>query len=92
MTGIGEWGTQRGASVAGNPAAAAANAAAQQQRDALQGQAPPQSPMMPPMSPGAGGAGGQPNQGKDRQRTTWLTEDEEVWGTDTGSVSGVIGR
>ncbi|MFG2997441.1 hypothetical protein [Streptomyces sp. NPDC048340] len=92
MTGIGEWGTQRGASVAGNPAAAAANAAAQQQRDALQGQSPPQSPMMPPMSPGAGAAGGQPNQGKDRQRTTWLTEDEEVWGTDTGSVSGVIGR
>ncbi|MET9347289.1 hypothetical protein [Streptomyces termitum] len=51
-----------------------------------------QSPMMPPMSPGAGGAGGQPNQGKDRQRTTWLTEDEDTWGTDTGSVSGVIGR
>ncbi|MFE2012637.1 hypothetical protein [Streptomyces sp. NPDC059491] len=50
-----------------------------------------QSPMMPPMNPGAG-AGGQPNQGKDRQRTTWLTEDEDTWGTDTGSVSGVIGR
>ncbi|MGW4053462.1 hypothetical protein ACWENA_21785 [Streptomyces sp. NPDC004779] len=51
-----------------------------------------QSPMMPPMNPGAAGAGGQPNQGKDRQRTTWLTEDEDTWGTDTGSVSGVIGR
>ncbi|MFC9487460.1 hypothetical protein ACFTZM_15470 [Streptomyces hydrogenans] len=50
-----------------------------------------QSPMMPPMNPGAAG-GGQPNQGKDRQRTTWLTEDEDTWGTDTGSVSGVIGR
>ncbi|MFE0699687.1 hypothetical protein [Streptomyces sp. NPDC058872] len=50
-----------------------------------------QPPMMPPMNPGAAGAG-QPNQGKDRQRTTWLTEDEETWGTDTGSVSGVIGR
>ncbi|MFI8828926.1 hypothetical protein [Streptomyces sp. NPDC053431] len=49
-----------------------------------------QPPMMPPMNPGAGG--GQPNQGKDRQRTTWLTEDEDTWGTDTGSVSGVIGR
>ncbi|WP_435972358.1 hypothetical protein [Streptomyces sp. Qhu_M48] len=48
-------------------------------------------PMMPPMSPGGAGAG-QPNQGKDRQRTTWLTEDEDTWGTDTGSVSGVIGR
>ncbi|MFF2568965.1 hypothetical protein [Streptomyces sp. NPDC058084] len=50
-----------------------------------------QPPMMPPMNPGAAG-GGQPNQGKDRQRTTWLTEDEDTWGTDTGSVSGVIGR
>ncbi|MFE8008901.1 hypothetical protein [Streptomyces sp. NPDC057418] len=50
-----------------------------------------QHPMMPPMNPGAAG-GGQPNQGKDRQRTTWLTEDEDTWGTDTGSVSGVIGR
>jgi hypothetical protein len=48
-------------------------------------------PMMPPMNPGAAG-GAQPNQGKDRQRTTWLTEDEDTWGTDTGSVSGVIGR
>ncbi|MEV6247809.1 hypothetical protein AB0M38_16645 [Streptomyces sp. NPDC051742] len=52
----------------------------------------PQSPMMPPMSPGAGAGAGGPNQGNDRQRTTWLTEDEETWGTDTGSVSGVIGR
>ncbi|MBT2448629.1 hypothetical protein J7F03_16330 [Streptomyces sp. ISL-43] len=52
-------------------------------------------PMMPPMGgagmgagAGAGGAGGQ----KDRQRTTWLSEDEDTWGTDTGTVSGVIGR
>ncbi|GGR20509.1 hypothetical protein GCM10010497_23490 [Streptomyces cinereoruber] len=55
-------------------------------------QSPMMPPMMPPMNPGAAGAGGQPNQGKDRQRTTWLTEDEDTWGTDTGSVSGVIGR
>ncbi|MFZ3474344.1 hypothetical protein ACODT3_04365 [Streptomyces sp. 4.24] len=50
-------------------------------------------PMMPPMGgagagAGAGAAGGQ----KDRQRTTWLSEDEDTWGTDTGTVSGVIGR
>ncbi|MFD9335094.1 hypothetical protein ACFWBF_11915 [Streptomyces sp. NPDC060028] len=50
-------------------------------------------PMMPPMGgagagAGAGGAAGQ----KDRQRTTWLSEDEDTWGTDTGTVSGVIGR
>ena len=47
------------------------------------------APMMP-MGGGGGGAGGQGD--KDRQRTTWLSEDEEVWGTDTGTVSGVIGR
>ncbi|MFF3073250.1 hypothetical protein ACFVSN_04390 [Kitasatospora sp. NPDC057904] len=46
-------------------------------------------PMMPPGGMGAG-AGAQEN--KERQRTTWLAEDEEVWGTDAGAVSGVIGR
>ncbi|MDH6707803.1 hypothetical protein P3T27_004540 [Kitasatospora sp. MAA19] len=45
-------------------------------------------PMMPPMGGGMGGGQGE----KGRQRTTWLAEDEEVWGTDTGAVSGVIGR
>ncbi|MFG2914743.1 hypothetical protein ACGF0D_17860 [Kitasatospora sp. NPDC048298] len=45
-----------------------------------------------PMGPmGGGGMGGGQGE-KDRQRTTWLAEDEEVWGTDTGAVSGVIGR
>ncbi|HEY5837235.1 DUF3659 domain-containing protein [Streptomyces sp.] len=66
-------------------AIAAAEAAQQQAGTAMQ------PPMMPPMGgagmPPGGGAGG-----KDRQRTTWLAEDEEVWGTETGSVSGVIGR
>ncbi|MGW7580969.1 hypothetical protein ACWGKU_05420 [Kitasatospora sp. NPDC054768] len=49
-------------------------------------------PMMPPMGAGAGAgaAGGQGD--KERQRTTWLSEDEEVWGTDSGAVTGVIGR
>ncbi|GJF33000.1 hypothetical protein KNE206_57000 [Kitasatospora sp. NE20-6] len=46
-------------------------------------------PMVPPMG-GGGGAGG-PGE-KDRQRTTWLAEDEEVWGTESSAVSGVIGR
>ncbi len=46
-------------------------------------------PMMPPMG-GMGGAGA--GGGQDRQRTTWLAEDEEVWGTDSEAVSGVIGR
>ncbi|TYC70452.1 hypothetical protein [Streptomyces sp. CB01881] len=47
------------------------------------------APMMPPPG-GAGGAAGQGE--KERQRTTWLAEDEEVWGTDAGGVTGVIGR
>ncbi|WP_224278877.1 hypothetical protein, partial [Streptomyces sp. LS1784] len=50
-------------------------------------------PMMPPMGAGAGAGAGAPGQGeKERQRTTWLSEDEEVWGTDSGAVTGVIGR
>ncbi|WP_035792366.1 hypothetical protein [Kitasatospora mediocidica] len=49
--------------------------------------------MMPPMGgAGMGGAGAQGQGGQDRQRTTWLAEDEEVWGTESGAVSGVIGR
>ncbi|SOB82721.1 hypothetical protein [Streptomyces sp. 1331.2] len=47
-------------------------------------------PMMPPGGAGMGGQGG-PND-KDRRRTTWLAEDEEVWGTETAAVHGVIGR
>ncbi|MEN3356716.1 MAG: hypothetical protein V7637_698 [Mycobacteriales bacterium] len=37
-----------------------------------------------------GGAGG----GKDdeRERTTWLLEDDDVWGAGTGTGSGVLGR
>ncbi|MFC7712400.1 hypothetical protein [Micromonospora lupini] len=42
-------------------------------------------PFMPPM--GGGQAGG-----KDRERTTWLAEEEEVWGTDPDLVPAVIGR
>ncbi|MBP0452901.1 hypothetical protein J5Y04_25640 [Kitasatospora sp. RG8] len=45
-----------------------------------------------PMMPMGGGMGGGAQGEKDRQRTTWLSEDEEVWGTDTGAVHGVIGR
>lgn len=42
-----------------------------------------------PMS-GAGGAGGG-GESKDRESTTWLHEDDDVWGDDTGSVSSRIG-
>jgi hypothetical protein len=76
---------QKAQQEAGGKAAAAAEAAQEQARAATQS-----SPMMPSM----GGAGMSPGGagGKDRQRTTWLAEDEEVWGTETGTVSGVIGR
>ncbi|SOD74980.1 hypothetical protein SAMN05892883_4177 [Jatrophihabitans sp. GAS493] len=44
-------------------------------------------PYMPPM----GGMGG--NQGKkERERQTWINEDEAVWGTSTAAGFGVIGR
>ncbi|WP_406382977.1 AAWKG family protein [Streptomyces sp. NBC_01618] len=49
-------------------------------------------PMMPPMGGGMGGAGGQNTQSDERERATWVSEDEDVWGTDEGGVVGVIGR
>ncbi|PPK70916.1 hypothetical protein V5P93_002775 [Actinokineospora auranticolor] len=49
-------------------------------------------PFMPPMMGGMGGAGGAGREEKERERTTWLSEDEKVWGTDTDIGDGVIGR
>jgi len=47
-------------------------------------------PFFPPMA-GGGMAGGQ--QGlQERERTTWLAEDEDVWGTEPSVGSGVLGR
>lgn len=46
-------------------------------------------PMMPPMMGGAGGAG---NDQKERERQTWLSEDEEVWGANEAAGFSVIGR
>ncbi|MFF2658632.1 hypothetical protein ACFVUH_14820 [Kitasatospora sp. NPDC058032] len=72
----------------------AARAAAQEQA-ALTGRGTATTsggmPMMPGGGMGGAGAGGAGND-KDRRRTTWLAEDEEVWGTDSGAVHGVIGR
>jgi hypothetical protein len=42
-------------------------------------------PMMPPMMPPQGG-----NQDRDRQRKSWLPEDEDIWGTDVDGVPPVI--
>ncbi|WP_238013748.1 hypothetical protein KZZ52_15500 [Dactylosporangium sp. AC04546] len=46
-------------------------------------------PFMPPM----GGMGNSGNQNeKERERTTWLAEEEDVWGTDPDVTAAVIGR
>jgi hypothetical protein len=42
------------------------------------------------MMGGAGAAGGERPQ--ERERQTWLSEDEEIWGTRAEVGSGVIGR
>ena len=42
------------------------------------------------MMGGAGGAGGDKPQ--ERERQTWLSEDEKVWGTGIRIGAGVIGR
>jgi hypothetical protein len=47
-------------------------------------------PMMPPMTPPLGGGRGNGN--GERERTTWLSEDESVWGTASTAGIGVIGR
>ncbi|MFI6576134.1 hypothetical protein ACIBFB_10040 [Nocardiopsis sp. NPDC050513] len=47
-------------------------------------------PMMPPMMGGMGGAGGQGE--RERQRSTWLSEDERVWGTASDARQTVLGR
>jgi hypothetical protein len=47
-------------------------------------------PFFPPMMGGGAGAGGDKPQ--ERERQTWLSEDEEIWGTRAGVGSGVVGR
>ncbi len=46
-------------------------------------------PMMPLMPPG-GGPGGE--QGKEREKSTWMSEDEGVWGGDEDIAPPVIGQ
>jgi hypothetical protein len=38
---------------------------------------------------GAGGGGGRSGRGG---KKTWVTEDDEVWGTEAETSSGVLGR
>ncbi|WP_204367035.1 hypothetical protein, partial [Nocardiopsis chromatogenes] len=44
--------------------------------------------MMPPMGGGAGAGGPE----RERNRSTWLTEDENVWGTADRGGPAVLGR
>ena len=48
-------------------------------------------PFFPPMA-GMGGMGGAGQQQQERERTTWLAEDEDVWGTDPQLGPSVLGR
>ncbi|GIH18847.1 hypothetical protein [Rugosimonospora africana] len=41
-----------------------------------------------PMAPGAGAGAGKDN--KDRQRQSWLSEDDDVWGADTDAGDGLL--
>ncbi|MGX1756820.1 AAWKG family protein [Streptomyces lydicus] len=48
-----------------------------------------------PFAPGGNGAGGpgrQQTQSGDRERESWVPEDEDVWGSDEGGSPAVIGR
>ncbi|MFF3249321.1 AAWKG family protein [Streptomyces sp. NPDC002870] len=49
---------------------------------------------MPPMMPPMGGGGPQQNgnERSDRERTSWVSEEEDIWGTDEGGAPAVIGR
>ncbi|WDZ92947.1 hypothetical protein [Nocardiopsis sp. HUAS JQ3] len=51
-------------------------------------------PMMPPMMGGMGGGmgGGGGDNNRDRQRSTWLSEDEKVWGTTADGQKSALGR
>jgi hypothetical protein len=48
-------------------------------------------PFFPPMM-GGGGGGAPGEKPQERERQTWLSEDEEIWGTRVGVRSGAIGR
>ncbi|MFJ2095304.1 AAWKG family protein [Streptomyces sp. NPDC087901] len=67
---------------------------AQENSVATRGAVPTASgtPFAPPMSGGSGPQQNQATESSDRERTTWLAEDEEVWGTDEGGAPQALGR
>ncbi|MFJ8754209.1 AAWKG family protein [Streptomyces sp. NPDC102441] len=76
-------------------AANAARATEEQEHRVVRGTTPTSSnsPFMPPMTGGQGAGGnGQRTESNDRERTTWLAEDEDVWGTDEGGAPQALGR
>ncbi|WP_026128002.1 hypothetical protein [Nocardiopsis lucentensis] len=78
----------QGQTVAGGPlGSAGGGATVPGAAGAGQGGTPP---MMPPMMGGMGGQGGQGE--RERQRSTWLSEDERVWGTASDGTQTVLGR
>ena len=96
---VGGAGSSGGAGLAGSswPAggASSAPAAGLSQLGPVAG--PGEIPTMPmggmggmPFMPGMGGQPG--GEKKERERQTWLSEDEKVWGTDVTASLGVIGR
>ncbi|MEU4556721.1 WXG100 family type VII secretion target [Micromonospora violae] len=52
----------------------------------------PTGPMGPMGPMGGGGGMGGGGEEKDRERKTWLAEEEDVWGTEPDVLVGVIGR
>jgi hypothetical protein len=97
--GVGGVGSSGGAGLAGSswPAGGASSApvAGLSQLGPVAG--PGEMPVMPmggmgglPFMPGMGGQSG--GEKKERERQTWLSEDEKVWGTDVTAGLGVIGR
>jgi hypothetical protein len=68
-----------------NTAAAAAEEAAAGTAAANAAKSSGYMPMMPPMM------GGQQGQNQDRERSTWLAEDEEFWGADDDVAPPLIG-
>ncbi|MFJ8582305.1 pentapeptide repeat-containing protein [Micromonospora sp. NPDC093277] len=83
-------GTGTGTDIGGLTAAGGALAGAGNQATAAGANPMGGMPFMPPMGGGMGGQQG--GQEKERERTTWLAEEEEVWGTDPDCVPAVLGR